>query len=71
MTNEVSGPILPKARVLDAVREKLATKHYSPRTVEAYVGRIRRFIIFHTVGSAAASEFLTKLATTGGVSAST
>jgi site-specific recombinase XerD len=77
MAEVTSNSTLPKARLLDAVRERLATKHYSSRTVEAYVGWIRRFIIFHDrkhpseLQSVAVAEFLSTLATTGGVSAST
>src|SRR5947208_164134 len=33
--------------VLDQVRESIRLCHYSPRTEEAYVGWIRRFILFH------------------------
>jgi hypothetical protein len=34
-------------RLLDRVRQALRRKHYSLRTEEAYVGWIRRFILFH------------------------
>jgi len=34
-------------RLLDQVRDKLRTLHYSPRTEDAYVGWIKRFIFFH------------------------
>ena len=52
-------------------------KHYSPRTADAYVGWIRRFIIFHDrrhpseLGLASVEAFLSNLATVGAVSAST
>jgi integron integrase len=51
--------------------------HYSPRTEEAYVGWIRRFILFHSkrhpdeMGETEIAEFLSSLATVRGVSAST
>ena len=34
-------------RLLDHVRHALRVRHYSYRTEEAYVGWIRRFIVFH------------------------
>jgi hypothetical protein len=34
-------------RLLDRVRLAMRTRHMSPRTEEAYIGWIRRFIIFH------------------------
>ncbi len=34
-------------RLLDGVRAALRARHYSPRTEDAYVGWIRRFILFH------------------------
>jgi Arc/MetJ-type ribon-helix-helix transcriptional regulator len=37
----------PAPRLLDRVREALRLAHYSDRTEEAYVGWIRRFILFH------------------------
>ncbi|MGC2457436.1 MAG: phage integrase N-terminal SAM-like domain-containing protein [Gallionellaceae bacterium] len=36
-----------KSKLLDAVRDRLRFKHYSLRTEQAYVGWIRRFILFH------------------------
>ncbi len=36
-----------KPRLLDQVRETIRVKHYSPKTEEAYVGWIRRYILFH------------------------
>lgn len=64
-------------RLLDRVRATLRSKHYSPRTEEAYVGWIRRFIRFHGIrhprdmGEADVNAFLTHLAVRGKVSAST
>jgi integron integrase len=64
-------------RLLDQVRDKLRTLHYSPRTEEAYVGWIKRFIWFHDkrhpreMGPAEVEAFLSSLAIQRGVSAST
>lgn len=72
-----SPPAAPPRRLLDRVRDRLALGHYSPRTMEAYVGWIRRFILFHgrrhpsEMGAAEMSAFLSSLATDGKVSAST
>jgi hypothetical protein len=42
------GTPLPKdVRLLERARVALRTLHYSARTEKAYVGWIRRFIIFH------------------------
>ena len=38
---------LPPRKLLDQVRDVLRAKHYSYRTEQAYVGWIRRFILFH------------------------
>ena len=57
-------------RLLDRVREAIRLRHYSPRTEDAYVGWIRRFIFFHGVrhpaemGAAEINHFLTDLAVT-------
>ncbi len=64
-------------RLLDRVRIQIRTRHYSRRTEKAYVGWIRRFILFHgrkhpaTMGEAEVSQFLSALATQAKVSAST
>jgi site-specific recombinase XerD len=66
-----------KPRLLDQVREAIRTRHYSPRTADAYVGWIRRFIVFHDkrhpreMGEAEVATFLSSLATERHVSAST
>jgi integron integrase len=71
------SPVTPPRRLLDRVRDQLAMGHYSPRTVDAYVGWIRRFILFHgrrhpsEMGAPEVSAFLSNLATVGKVSAST
>lgn len=67
----------PRLTVVDAVRNAIRTRHYSPRTERAYVGWVRRFIAFHgrrhprELGSDEVRAFLTALATRGVVSAGT
>ncbi len=67
----------PKPRLLDRVRLALRARHLSPRTEIAYVGWIRRFIVFHgkrhpdTMGESEVGTFLSHLAVERGVSAST
>lgn len=64
-------------RLLDRVRQTVCTLHYSPRTEEAYVNWIVRFIKFHRLrhpqemAAAEINQFLTHLAVDGKVSAST
>ena len=64
-------------RLLDRVRHALRLKHYALRTEEAYVGWIRRFILFHqkrhpqTLGTPEVEAFLTDLAVNQHVAAST
>jgi integron integrase len=66
-----------KPKLLDQVRDAIRTRHYSYRTEEAYVGWIRRYILFHgkrhpaEMGKPEVSAFLSSLATDGHVSAST
>ena len=66
-----------KAKLLDRVREAIRLKHYSLRTEHAYVDWIKRFIIFHgkqhpeMLGADAVREFLSDLASTKNVAAST
>jgi integron integrase len=63
--------------LLDQVREAIRTRHYSYRTEEAYVGWIRRFILFHQkrhpaeMGKPEIEQFLTALAVKRNVAAST
>ena len=42
--HEVSPAGPPKPRLLDRARAAIRTRHYSPRTEEAYVAWIRRYI---------------------------
>ena len=64
-------------RLLDRVRQELRRRHFSPRTEEAYVGWIRRFILHHgkrhpaDMGEREVGDFLTSLATERRVSPST
>jgi integron integrase len=68
----------PKApRLLDRVRDAIAVRHYSPRTEEAYVHWIKRFIYFSGVrhpaemGAAEVTAFLNHLARERDVAAAT
>lgn len=64
-------------KLLDHVRDVLRVNHYSSRTEEAYVGWIRRFILFHgkkhpqQMGALEVERFLTHLAVGENVSSST
>jgi integron integrase len=64
-------------RLLERVRAAARTRHYSPRTEQAYVDWVRRFVRFHerrhpsTMGEREIAAFLTHLATHQRVSAST
>ncbi len=64
-------------RLLDRVRLSIRARHYSLRTEEAYVGWVRRFVLFHgkrhpqTMGETDINAFLSDLANRAGVSAST
>lgn len=69
------APSPPK--LLDRVRQAIRMRHYSRRTESAYVHWIRRFIIFHGkkhpdhMGASEVTSFLSWLATSQRVSAST
>lgn len=58
-----------RPRLLDRVRNAVRARHYSIRTEEAYVGWIRRFILFHgkrhpnEMGEPEINAFLSHLAT--------
>ena len=66
-----------KPKLLDQVRQLMRLRHYSLRTEEAYVGWIRRYILFHgkrhprDLGEEAVSKFLSSLAIESQVAAST
>ncbi len=67
----------PKPKLLDQVRQAIRTRHYSDRTEKAYIHWIKRYIFFHDkrhpqeMAEAEIARFLSSLATTGRVSAST
>jgi integron integrase len=67
----------PAPRLLDRVRLRLSARHYSRRTEKAYVGWIRRYIVFHdkrhpsTMGADEVNAFLSSLARDRQVAAST
>lgn len=66
-----------KPKLLEQVRSKLRTKHYSYRTEQQYVGWIRRFILHYDkrhpkeISGTEVERFLTHLAVERRVSAST
>jgi integrase len=70
-------PPPPPPRLLDRVRAALRTRHCSLRTEKAYVGWIRRYIVFHgkrhpaEMGAAEITRFLSDLAIQRNVAAST
>lgn len=75
MSNEISGDNSP--RLLDQVKHAIQVRHYSIRTEQAYVHWIKNYIYFHNkkhpneMGDDEISAFLSHLATTKNVSAST
>jgi integron integrase len=72
-----AAPEQGKPKLLDRVRQLMRLRHYSLRTEEAYVGWIRRYILFHgkrhprELDEKHVSEFLSSLAINGHVAAST
>ena len=66
-----------RPKLLDQVRAAIRLRHYSRRTEEAYVGWIRRYIVFHgkrhplEMGAIEVAGFLSHLAERARVSAST
>ena len=66
-----------KPKFLEQVRTILRTRHYSVRTEEAYLGWMRRFILFHgkrhpkEMGGAEVAAFLNHLGGERGVAAAT
>jgi integron integrase len=75
-----SLPVAPEPsnpKLLDQVRQLMRLRHYSLRTEGAYVGWIRRYILFHgkqhpsDLDEKHVSEFLSSLAINGRVAAST
>jgi integron integrase len=81
LSPDIAPSISPDAprppKLLDQVRSRLRTKHYSIRTEDQYVFWIRRFIRFHglrhprELGAREVEAFLSDLAVNGRVAAST
>ena len=78
MPTAPSAPSAPHPpRLLARVRAAARVRHYSPRTEQAYVWWVRRFVAHHggchpeALGAPAVEAFLTHLATARRVSAST
>jgi integrase len=75
--NTAIPPACYMSQLLDGMRDRIRTLHYSIRTEDAYVLRARRFILFHgkrhpgEMGEAEVGASLTHLAVEGGVAAST
>ena len=73
----VSAPPGGKGSLLESVSTALMLRHYSPRTRDAYVSWVRRFVLFHgrrhpnSMSAREVSAFLSHLATQKNVSAST
>lgn len=74
---EGPSPSSQPPRLLERVRLAIRSRHYSPRTEKAYLGWIRRFILFHgrrhpdALGAPEVTAYLAHLAIAGSVSAST
>jgi integron integrase len=74
---EIAPAASSPPRLLDRVRGVLRARHCSPRTEEAYVGWIRRFVLFHGkrhpdgLGAPEVADYLGHLAVERHVSAST
>ena len=77
MNDSGAGGVSRGPRLLEQVSLALRVRHYSERTVEAYVGWIRRFVRFHErrhpreLGAVEVATFLSHLASVERVSAST
>src|SRR5947199_3343558 len=73
----VPSPAAGPRTLLGRLRSALRARHYSPRTEQAYVAWVRRYVEFHdrrhpaTMGATEVQAFLTHLAERGRVSAST
>ncbi|MBI2536452.1 MAG: phage integrase N-terminal SAM-like domain-containing protein [Gemmatimonadetes bacterium] len=73
----VRGPVQQKTKLLSSLRANLRLRHFSPRTEEAYVSWVRRFVRFHglrhpaELGEREVVGFLTHLSVERRVSAST
>ncbi|HSL89792.1 MAG TPA: phage integrase N-terminal SAM-like domain-containing protein, partial [Ignavibacteriaceae bacterium] len=73
----LKGDTKKPPKLLDQVRAYLRVKHYSPKTEEAYINWIKRFIYFHNkrhpkeMGSEEIREFISHLANKKRVSSAT
>jgi integron integrase len=73
----MDSPPAQPPKLLERARRAMRARHYSARTEEAYIGWIRRYILFHNkrhpeaMGPDEVNEFLTSLAVDGKVAAST
>src|SRR2546427_11839472 len=73
----VPSPAAGPRTLLGRLRAAVRARHYSPRTEQAYVAWVRRYVEFHdrrhpaTMGATEVQAFLTHLAERGRVSAST
>jgi hypothetical protein len=74
----MNSPSAPhKLKLLDRVCLAIRAHHYSPKTEEAYIGWIKRYIFFHgkrhplDMGAEEVTRFLSSLALDGRVAAST
>ena len=79
MSQSIAGPVPEpgKPKLLEQVRHRCRLRHLALSTEHAYVGWIRRFILFHhkrhplEMGATEVSAFLTHLAVARRVAAST
>lgn len=75
--NHLSLKKYPGPRLLDQVRQRIQSLHYSKRTEKTYVRWIKRFILYHgkrhpvEIGRKEINEFLSFLAIKKKVAAST
>lgn len=75
-SNRDSG-VSTKQKLLDQARTNLRVNHYSRRTEEAYIGWIKRYILFHNkkhpslMGKDEIQTFINHLAVEQNVSSST
>lgn len=73
----VGNVVVASPRLLDVMSDRLRTLHYSPRTEDAYVAWVRRYILFHCkrhpkeMGVVEINSFLRHLAVDRGVASST
>jgi integron integrase len=69
--------VIKNPKLLDLIRGELKTNHYSRKTEEAYIGWIKRFILFHNkrhpneMGKDEIQKFINHLAVDQNVSSST